>query len=495
MVNWGCTKIDTTTLGADLVPAVDNVSTFADTLNVTGTQGFFNDSTILTGIDDHIMGAITNDPVFGTTKADIFVELKPSFFPFFFGNVGDTVERILHPAPNKSGFDSAFLCLSFTGFYGDTTKEHHFSVYKIDNSSNNFKDTARYLNFQPNGFLRRISASTPLLPSTSRGLQYIRGSKLDSVKNQIRIKLDDSFLNELIANLDTSSTGSVNNIYRSDSIFKSYLRGFAIKSDETPSTKVNGLFNVNFNTTNTRLEIHYKRRKNNVIDTTFSSFYFLSASNSTITGSAHGNYFKRDYAAAEIKTNPQPDALYLQTSPGTFANLRITGLDTFSNSLIHRAELIIEQIPSTNQANIDIDNQLAQPPYLFLDLIDPTTGNGFKPIYYDLNPSANYLPDNNQFFFPTGGVDYAYFGGFLNKRIDGSGNTIQFYNFNISRYVQNMITKRTTNYTLRLYAPHTLSYYNLSLPFRNTLGYGRVKLGNGSNTNYKLKMRIVYSKI
>jgi hypothetical protein len=59
----GCTKIDTTTLGADLVPAVDNISTFADTLNVIGTQGFFKDSTILNGTDDHILGAITNDPV------------------------------------------------------------------------------------------------------------------------------------------------------------------------------------------------------------------------------------------------------------------------------------------------------------------------------------------------------------------------------------------------------------------------------------------------
>jgi hypothetical protein len=495
VINCGCTKIDTTTLGSDLVPAVDNVSTFADTLNVNGTQGFFNDSTVINGIDDHVMGAITNDPIFGTTKADIFVELKPGFFPFFFGSVGDTVDRIVHPAPNTSGFDSAVLCLSFTGFYGDTTKPHHFSVYKIDNSSSNFKDTSRYLNFQPNGLLTRISQSTPILSASLRDYTYIPGSKLDSVKNQIRIKLDDAFLSDLIANLDTSVSGSGNNIYRSDSIFKSFFRGFAIKSDETPGTKVNGLFNVNFNTTNTRLEIHYKRRKNNVVDTAFSSFYFLSASNSTITGSAHGNYFNRDYSVAEIKTSPQSDALYLQTGPGTFATLKIPALSTIPNSIVHRAELIIEQIPSSTQANIDIDNQLTPPPFLFLDLVDSSIGNGFKPIYHDLNPGANYLPDNNLYFFPTGGVDYAYFGGYLNKRIDVAGNAIQFYNFNISRYVQNMITRKDRNYTLRLYAPHTLHYFDLSLPFKNSLGNGRVKVGNGSNSNYKLKMRIVYSKI
>ena len=495
IINWRCTKIDTTTLGADLVPAVDNVTTFADTLNVIGTQGIFNDSSVLSGIDDHIMGAITNDPLFGTTRADVFVELKPLIFPFFFGSAGDTVERVIHPVANTSGFDSAVLCLSFTGFYGGTSKEHHFSVYKIDKSSTNFKDTSRYLNFQPNGFLSRISPSTPILPSNLRNFTYISGSKLDSVKNQIRIKLDDAFLTDLIANLDTSVGGSANNIYRSDSIFKSYFRGFAIKSDETPGTKTNGLFNVNFNTPNTRLEIHFKRRKNNVIDTSFSSFYFLNASNSTITGSAHGNYFNRDYSTAEIKNNPQSDALYLQTAPGTFATLKIPALSTLPNSIVHRAELIIEQIPSTTQANIDIDNQLKPPPFLFLDLVDSTVSHGFKPIYHDLNPRTNYSPDNNLFFFPTGGVDFAYFGGFLNRRVDQSGNAIQFYNFNVSRYVQNLITRKDRNYTLRLYAPHILNYYGLSLPFKNSLGYGRVKLGNGNNINNKLKLRIVYSKI
>ena len=37
-IGIGCTKLDTTTLGADLV-TVDNVNTFADTLNVNATQG------------------------------------------------------------------------------------------------------------------------------------------------------------------------------------------------------------------------------------------------------------------------------------------------------------------------------------------------------------------------------------------------------------------------------------------------------------------------
>lgn len=44
IVNWSCTKLDTTTLGSDLIPAVDNVYTFADTLDIISTQGIFDDT-------------------------------------------------------------------------------------------------------------------------------------------------------------------------------------------------------------------------------------------------------------------------------------------------------------------------------------------------------------------------------------------------------------------------------------------------------------------
>ena len=78
-----CTKIDSTTLGSDLIPAVDNVTTFADTLDIIATQGTFDESAARTAISDlHVLGAITNDPVFGKTEAEIFLEMKPGFDPF-----------------------------------------------------------------------------------------------------------------------------------------------------------------------------------------------------------------------------------------------------------------------------------------------------------------------------------------------------------------------------------------------------------------------------
>ena len=96
--SWSCTKVDTTTLGADLIPAVDNVSTFDTIININATQGFFNDETKLGRTENHLVGNITNDPVFGKTNAEIFVELKPGFFPYYFGAAGDTINPIANPA-------------------------------------------------------------------------------------------------------------------------------------------------------------------------------------------------------------------------------------------------------------------------------------------------------------------------------------------------------------------------------------------------------------
>ena len=204
IINWNCNKINTTLIGQDLIPVVDNVSTFADTLEINTTQAVFFDTTRISSTDNQTLGSITNDPVFGTTKADVFVELKPSFFPYFFGNAGDTIEPVVNPAPNSSGFDSLVLCLSFKGLYGDTTKQHSFNVFKIDKDANDFRNFSYKLDYQP--------AITPgsigfaqFLPTAVRNIIRFPGSRNDTVTNQIRIKLNQSFLSEFVASLDTSA--------------------------------------------------------------------------------------------------------------------------------------------------------------------------------------------------------------------------------------------------------------------------------------------------
>lgn len=490
IINWNCSKINTTSIGQDLIPAVDNVSTFADTLEINTTQGVFFDSTRISNTDNHILGSITNDPLFGTTKADVFVELKPAFFPYYFGNAGDTVDAVVNPAPNTSGFDSLVLCLSFKGLYGDTTMKQSFNVYKIDKDANDFRNFSYKLDYQP-AITPGAIGYAEFLPTAVKNIIRFPGSKNDTVTNQIRIKLNQSFLSEFVASLDTSA-GSTS-IFRSDSLYKNLLRGFAIKTGEF--AKSNALFYVDLNSPNTRLEVHYKKRRNAILDTTFSSFYFSTTSSASVSSSGHANYLKRDSSQAEFIKSPSADALYLQTGPGTFATLKIPRLTSFPNSIIHKAEIIVEQIPAATPLLEELDKALAPPQYLYVDLIDTISPVSYKPIYYDLNPTVPYNPDNSLFFFPVGGVDFNYFGGVVQRKKDLLGNSIYYYTFNVSRYVQNMVTRRTTNYALRLYAPYNLNYYNNVFAFKNSLANGRIKVGSGSNINYKLRLRIVYSKI
>ena len=494
LLNWNCTKIDTTNLGADLIPAVDNVNTFADTLDIIGTQGVLDDTAKIGRADNHLLGYIGNDALFGTTKADLYLALKPNFFPYYFGNTGDSINPARWP---ETGFDSAFLCLAVNGFYGDSMKEQSFSAYLMDRNTTNWDeiDTTYFHNYTPSIAPTQMIGQATVKPYLLKDTVRLKnGTTTDAVNYQIRIPLSSSFLSSLTANLDTSVAGSSRNIFFNDSIFRSHYKGFAVIAEPTTG---NGLFYTALTNSKTRLEVHFRRKRNGIVDTSYSSFLLASGSSASVKPSAHAFNLVRNRAGAEVST-PQPDALYIQASPGTFASLRIPGLSSLSNRVVHRAEITIDQIPSSNPA----DTAMAPPSFLYLDLKDTgfnaANPKGYKPIYHDLNPNTVYNPDNGISFLPSGGaanIDFAYYGGFLRKKVDQFGKTINFYTFNISRHVQGIVTRGVFNFPFRIYAPYNLNYYGFPLAYRNLLANGRIKIGNGNNANYKMRLRIVYSKI
>lgn len=474
IITWGCTKIDTTTLGSDLIPVVDNVSTFADTLDITTSQGIFNDTSRVVYTDRHVLGSITNDPLFGKTTSDLYLQLKPPFFPYYFGNSGDTITH----------FDSAVLCLSFHSFYGDTLMPQTFTVYEINNATTNFKDSSYRLDFLPDAGLGAQLGSVSIRPIEVRKFTYFKGSRKDSINNQIRIPLNSAFLqNTLLAELDTSfeSTG----IYRSDSLFKNKIKGFAVMAS---GGMANGLFYIDLTSAATRLEVHYKKTNRGVADTSFSAFTFSQGS--TSSRSAQATHLARDRAGFPVSA-PGNDMIYLQTTPGTYATLNVPGLSAYDNRIIHRAEIYMEQVPTGNP----VDQALLPPAYLYLDLVDtPSSANKFKPVYYDLSPNSFYNPDDSIYFFPNGGIDFSYFGAYVRRKY-GSATPTYYYTFNVSRHVQHIVTNGLYNYPFRLYAPSRIRYSSYVMNYNNQLADGRVQLGSGTNSMYRMYMRVVYSKL
>jgi hypothetical protein len=183
----------------------------------------------------------------------------------------------------------------------------------------------------------------------------------------------------------------------------------------------------------------------------------------------------------------------VQTSPGTYATVRIPGLSTFPNSLIHRAELITEQAPE----NDPVITTMAPPRYMLLSAYD----------------SARKLKINvpNDFEIDaSNGINYEYFGGLLIYKTVGTGR-VATYKFNISRYVQGIITRKDKNHMLMLSAPSndSLSYsppfplvaqprtYYITPGISNNTADGRVRLRGGSTPANvdRMRLRIIYSRL
>jgi hypothetical protein len=478
ILNWSCSKLDTTDIGSDLLPAVDNINTFETTLNIVTTQGIFNiDTTFLTSSNDHVLGKITNDPLFGNSTANVYAQFKPAFYPYYYGNAKDTI----------TGFDSVVLCLSYKSIWGDSITPLQLQVREIPNTAAGLWDSvyqARNITYAPP--TGNIIGNATININTL-GSYIVYSNKKDSVKNQIRIKLSPSFANSLFSR-DTLSAG--NNSFSSDSAYRLFQNGFAIIA-----TGGNGLIYTNLGDSTTKLEVHFKRKNGGPVDTTYSSLRVITTASAFNRPSANADNIVRSRGGYPV-LSPAADEIYLQTAPGTYANLSVPSLDTISNRIIHRAEIIVEQIPDASAP------VFTAPDFLYLDLKDTGTTDKWKPLYFDLNPASFYNPDDPFAFFPTNGIDFLYHGGYSRDKTDAFGNKIKYYNFNVTRHVQQIVTRHTKNYTFRVSAPYRLFYPQYSTlfdnalrTFNNRLAAGRVKVGGGSNTNYRMRLRLVYSKI
>jgi hypothetical protein len=173
--------------------------------------------------------------------------------------------------------------------------------------------------------------------------------------------------------------------------------------------------------------------------------------------------------------------VYIQTAPGTYANIRIPSIDEFKkkkgNVIIHLAELSMQEVV-TPARRADV---FTPPPFLYLESFDSTT-NAYIPFVAD--------------GFSAGTFDPPTFGGMKKLSVDPQGNIVSRYAMNITRYLQGIITRNTSNLPLRLNAPYNVYYKDINLSFNlNHLCRGGVVLGGGSHPKQPMKLRVVYSKL
>jgi hypothetical protein len=457
-----CNKInETTELGDELIPTVDNVNTFDTVLNVEAAYFPFDDSSVHFIAENMALGKI-NDPAFGTTTADMYFNLSSQVYgasPFLHK---DSVLKI----------DSVILSLSYRGAYGDTTAAGQISVQVSEISDPNFYDTVLY-RFDHPGFTSGSSLGGRTF-STRQLKDSVRvGQKRDtvSVANVLRIPLNNSIGEKL-----KDFGAAAGQPYYNDTLFRKAFRGLAVKTTNTTGSGTLAYFNTN-DITNTRLIVYYQYKNASGVKDTATAVYTHSVYSqaNSIKRSASG-----EYLANLSQSNSQK--LYIQSSPtGSYIGMKIPGLDAFPNRVIHRAELIAYSVPSNNSSS---DQVLTAPNRLFLD--HKGTNNSKDSAYlFEVDIATGF----------DGSLDLSSFGG--TQRSDKS------YRFNITRYVQGIVTRHERNDSLRLYAPLRSIVFarnlnqSISIPVLDAIAKGRVVIANSNyfDTTKRLRLRIVYSNL
>jgi hypothetical protein len=464
-----CKKInESSEIGGDVIPGADGVNTFDTSLTSFAFNHIFEankDSVFVGLVNDQILGNISSDPLFGKTNAKMFLQLKPEIYPWNFSGIYN--KDSLH-------IDSVVLVLGWNASYGDTVASQKITVKEIDPLSVFRVDS--FLTIRDPG-----PATTTILGTKTFSPQNLKDSVKayqDTTTGQLRIRLDNSFGQRLL-NYDTAHA------YANDSAFNTYFKGFAIEADQSVGNALMA-FGI-YNNPKTKLAIYYRYTKGGQDIPTVNYFLFKPGS------SANHDYVNRfDFAGTPLLTASNSagadDLVYIINTPGSYATVKIPALKDLSNRIIHRAELIVEEVYDPS------DITFTPPDGLMLDLYDSTLGD-YKYIPYDFNPDQNGNPNPS-------------FGLYGQLTVNSFGNPIKVWKFNVTRYVQNVLTKQEPLHDLRLYATQTAvsklktvvlnnsgSYIFATVNVNQRFAFGRIRVGGGNHPTQKMRLRLVFSKI
>lgn len=475
LIYSSCTKPDATDLGTDLIPAVDNVHTFETILEVE-TDNFVYPDTSMPFYNDLLpLGQIGDDPVFGNTTADLYVGYLPtSLNPFV--NKPDSVE-----------IDSVVVSLAYQTLYADSNSVQNIEVSQISNAGSNFWDPGYYkISHAPFATTGGVRGTKAVDFKTLNDSVYYVNNGTDSIrtKDELRIRLDNNIGQQLLM-LDTATD------YKTDTNFVKKFRGLVFKSSNaSPSRKSLAYFSLS--TDKSRLTVYCRVVKDGKKDTI--SPYFVAGNVGYPTGKLAAKFASlirqtpaHDYKNYLLNGLAKDDKVFIQSTPGSFATITIPGLDTFKtvNRVVHRAELILPQIASTDDA------VYTPPGLMFIDMVNETRDSSFTV--------------RNDFVYTGSGPNYydvSKLGGFYNT-------SDKNYVFNLTRYMQSLVTKNLRSFkTMRVYAPFE-THPHISTPDGGTVGNaaippltintpianGRVVLGGGNHATQKARIRIIYSKI
>ena len=507
-----CTKIAETDIDGGGIPAIDGVTVFDTTINIIASnEGLMGlaDETRQVDADQMSLGAITNDPSFGTVNSKIYFQPAFGFGILKFYPFGKKDSII--------ALDSVVLSIGYRGAYGDTSfggDKHGFTVKEINNTTA-FRDSnylgagiANY-NLNGTGFNPTLVSSDLITdPTFNPSIADIRRKKIfntvnsakDSAENIIRVKLSTIWGQKFINGTGFDTLGA----YLNDSAFVKYFNGLEL----APKPGQNSLLYYDLTTTKTQVRFYYRTKNlagTGKIDSTYTDLAFRA---DRYPYHAQANVVTRTPTYPTTAPGTPAAFGYLDAAPvSNYMKLKIPGITALSNRLLYLAELKIEEDPIVGDM---LRTNMYPPSALFLDWYDPLSMT-YK------TPKKDFVVTDQQ------GTQYnlAFFGGFRRVQTDPVFGETSYYTFNITRHIQDILSFGGAYNDFRLYAPrfakptvyleatNTWTIANgasnpssflvsgIGLNVNPRAADGRIRVGGtktGSSTRH-MKLRLIYSNI
>lgn len=400
---------------------------------------------------------VINDPMFGFQKASIVMELdRPS-------NIYDDTLM--------TGFivDSVVLHLKYNYIYGDTLVSQSFRVSKINNK---IDETQMYYSTPatsaafPSGV--ELGNVSDYLFTPSRNPVNTTITDTAGIASIIRIKLDNQ-LGYDILNLGQT-------VLRDSALFKNAFNGIRI---ENTTTNGNAMAQIDLSSTYTAINIFYRDKYGIKKQSKLFPNLYRVVSGAITPQTNSINLFDKTLSTSVqnvVNSGLQNDSVnYLLGQNGTLVKINLPTINNIGKVAVNKAVLQITQIiPNTTNLSTPFTN------YIFL-------------VRRNSSGNIDYLP--------TAIAPYAEARGIIDSvGIDGFGNKLVRYSFNISKYIQNISLGNEQNEDLYIglnYSPGTTANSNLLNAYLQY--YTPVRLifagSNYSDVRYKTKLNLTYTMV
>jgi hypothetical protein len=448
---------NTSTIGLEVDPSIAIKGTLVDTLTISSRT--IKEEVTQTRSQVRYPLGFLNDPIFGTTEANLALCVNVTSAGYSFGTTPE--------------IDSAVLVLNYGGeFYGDSTINYTVNVHQLD------VNLARENSFLSNKIWPHQTTSigtktAKIYPNTRFKVLEIVTGKPDTLRTvlpQIRIPLNKTFIQNNIVNASTE-------ILKNNQNFTRFFKGLYVKINQP--TGSGGVMFFDLTGTNSGVYIYYKRQNTTTTgrDTIAANFPINSSLNPTAASIQH-NYTGTAIATQLSNPNVQYPVTYIQPLAGLRNKISFPHLSKFvarvGKIAINKAELIIDLSAGTNLA------PFTQAPRIALYRYDIAERRKNIP---DGDIGTSQLEPGDRRALPPN-----VFGGYFNS-------LTRQYVFVITSYLQDIVSGKTEDYGTFLGATPLKEYQifpTISTGARTVIGsYKKTPVAG----DHLMKLNVYYTKI